>query len=69
VCVQIYIPLEGAFQEKMVCAQLTNQERRSNREQHAEARARLTDQEQQQERRNNREQHTEARARLTDQER
>ncbi|CAN5959622.1 unnamed protein product [Sphagnum jensenii] len=49
--VKICIPLEGAFQEKMVCARLKNQERREerrrNRKQHAEARARLTDQERQ----------------------
>ncbi|CAK9262316.1 unnamed protein product [Sphagnum jensenii] len=48
---KICIPLEGAFQEKMVCARLKNQERREerrrNRKQHAEARARLTDQERQ----------------------
>jgi hypothetical protein len=54
--VQIYILLKGAFQEKMVCARLTDQERRRNREQHTEARARLTNQEWQQEWCRNREQ-------------
>ncbi len=48
---------------------VAQQQRDYDREQHAEACARLTDQERQQERRRNHEQQAEARAWLTDQER